>query len=251
MNGGARSNAVQWTKRLAMTAPALPDMAQAEIVIVEMTNDFRRKNNRQPVMTDTKLTQAARAFAAYLARTGTFAHDADGRQPSERATIAGYAHCFIAENIAYNQSSAGFETRDLAQRMVEGWINSPGHRQNMLAEHAADTAVAIARGPDKDPKFIAVQLFARPRSLAYEFQISNSSSEVVRYIFAGKTHEVKPNLGVVHTACLPGQVTFEGTAARPGNPPASSFEASDGLVFELRKAPAGYRVEMRRKERIN
>ena len=162
-----------------MTAPNLPDIAKAEIAIVEITNDYRHKNNLGPVKPDTKLTNAARAYATYLAWTGKFAHDADGRQHSERARSAGYQFCYVAENLALNQSSVGFETRDLALRMVEGWINSPGHRRNLLAEHATDTAVAIARAPDKDPKFIAVQLFARPRSLAFKFQISNSTSAPV------------------------------------------------------------------------
>ena len=235
-----------------MAALTLPDVDQVEIVIVDMTNDFRRKNSLAPVKPDTRLTNAARAFAGYLARTGTFAHDGDGRQPADRITDAGYQYCFIAENLALNQSSAGFETRDLARQMVEGWINSPGHRRNMLAEHATDIAVAIARAPDSDPKYIAVQLFARPRSLGYEFQISNATASIVQYNFGGKTHDVKPGLAVIHHACLPGPIRFEGAAAsaKTGSP-SGQYEAADGQLYTLEKATTGYRVVVTRKERVN
>lgn len=234
-----------------MAAPTLPDVAKVEIAIVEMTNEFRSKNNLAPVKSETKLTNAARAFATYLARTGKFAHDADGRQPAERTTSAGYQYCFIAENLALNQSSAGFESRDLARQMVEGWINSPGHRRNLLAEHATETAVAIARAPDADPKYIAVQLFARPRALSYEFQISNSSGSTVRYKFGGQGHEVRSGMGVTHSACLPSQLTFEGSIQPvKGGQASGQYLAGDGQVYTLEKAGSGYRVVVSRKERL-
>jgi hypothetical protein len=235
-----------------MTSPTLPDLQKSEIVIIEMTNDYRAKNHLQAVKGDAKLTNAARAFAAHIARTGTFTHDADGRQPADRARNAGYQYCYIAENLALNQSSVGFETRDLARRMVEGWINSPGHRSNMLAPQATDIAVAIARGPDKDPKFIAVQMFARPKALAYEFQISNATAAPVRYAFDGRSHELKPGVGAVHTSCIPGSIEFEATAAEPKGAagPAARYEARDGQLYVLEKAAGGYRVNVRQKERI-
>lgn len=235
-----------------MTTPTLPDLTQAEVAIIEMTNAFRSKNELQAVKPDIKLTNAARAYAAHLARTGTFAHDADGRQPSDRAKNAGYQFCYIAENLALNQSSAQFETRDLARRMVEGWINSPGHRSNMMAPHATEIAVAIARGPEKDPKFVAVQMFARPKALAYEFQISNATSSPVRYAFAGTTHEIKPGQGVVHTACMPGQIAFDGgSASTKSSPaPAARYDARDGQIYVLEKSGNGFRIDVRQKERV-
>lgn len=237
-----------------MTAPTLPDVAKVETAIVEMTNDFRAKYKLAGVKPDTKLTNAARAFAQHLARTGAFAHNGDGREPSERAFNAGYSFCFIAENLALNQSSAGFESRDLARQMVEGWINSPGHRKNLLAEHATDTAVAIAKGPERNPKYIAVQLFGRPKSLAYEFQVSNSTSGPIHYSFGGKTHELKPGVAAIHTACTPDEVAFDAaitsgtaTAARPA---VARYETRDGQIFVLEKAAGGYRVVVNQKERL-
>lgn len=234
-----------------MTAPTLPDVAKAELAILEMTNDFRKKYGLGVVKPDNKLANAARAYAEYLARSGKFAHDGDGRQPAERVTAAGYQYCFVAENLALNQSSAGFQTRDLAKQMVEGWVNSPGHRKNLLAEHATETAVAVAKGPDRDPKYVAVQLFARPKSLAYQFQISNSTGGPVRYSFGGKTHDLKPDMGVTHTACTPDEVTFEGaTPPSSGKASLTRHKPADGEIINLQKTGGGYRVDVRQKERI-
>ena len=140
----------------------LPDLPQTEMAIVELTNAFRKESRLGEVKPNAALSAAARAFAAYLAKTGKFAHEADGRQPAQRAEAAGYRYCLVAENLAMNLDSRGFETRALASAAVEGWKNSPGHRANMLQRGATEIGVAIARAPDKDPKFISVQLFGRP-----------------------------------------------------------------------------------------
>ena len=52
--------------------------------------------------------------------------------PPQRAEAQGYRYCTVAENLALNLDSRGFETRQLARKAVEGWKASPGHRANML-----------------------------------------------------------------------------------------------------------------------
>ena len=64
--------------------PDLPDIARTEIVIVELTNAFRRGEKLGEVKLNAELTAAARLFAQYLAKSGRFAHEADGRKPAER-----------------------------------------------------------------------------------------------------------------------------------------------------------------------
>ena len=140
----------------------LPDLPQTEIAILEMTNAFRTESKLGAVKPNAALTAAARAFAEYLARTGQFAHEADGRQPAQRAEASGYRYCLISENLAMNLDSRGFEARALAREAVEGWKNSPGHRANMLRPTVTEIGVAVARAPDRDPKFISVQVFGRP-----------------------------------------------------------------------------------------
>ena len=84
----------------------LPDLPQTERAIVEMTNAFRRESKLGEVKPNAALTAAARAFAEYLARTGKFAHEADGRQPAQRAEASGYRYCRVAENLAMTSTAA-------------------------------------------------------------------------------------------------------------------------------------------------
>ncbi|HKZ96435.1 MAG TPA: CAP domain-containing protein [Hyphomicrobiaceae bacterium] len=226
--------------------PATPDIPAAEIAIVEMTNAFRAENKLADVRPNGQLQAAARAFAAFLAKSGEFSHTADGHQPGDRVTGAGYQWCQVGENLALHVDSRGFESRDLARKSVEGWINSPAHRENMLAPHVTEIGVAIAKAADKDPKYISVEVFARPRSLQYEFQISNTSTESVSYSFGGETHEVAPSFAVTHTACSPGTLSFDriGRESRARSISAR-YEASDGLVYTLKSDQAsGLKVEI-------
>jgi uncharacterized protein YkwD len=136
--------------------PAKSDLAQVASLVVASVNDYRRSQGLQAVAPDAKLAEAARQLAEYMARTGTFAHDADGRQPWDRAVQNGYQYCVISENIAYLYGSTNAE---VASRLFEGWKASPGHRQNMLDARVVDTGIVIARGATG--YFYAVQMFGR------------------------------------------------------------------------------------------
>ena len=141
-----------------------PDLARVEALVIDGTNAFRREVNLEPVGRNARLGEAAREFASFMARTGKFDHDADGRKPAERALAHGYRYCFIAENISYEYNSRDFQTEDLARRFVQGWKESPGHRRNMLKGEATEIAVAVARASARGaPRYYAVQLIGQPR----------------------------------------------------------------------------------------
>jgi hypothetical protein len=215
--------------------PEAPDLPAVAKHIVEMTNRVRAEQKLGEVAASRELSAAAEAYAEYLAKSATFSHTADGREAGDRATAAGYRWCSVGENLAAYLDSRGFETRELARKSVEGWLNSPSHRENLLAPFATDIGVGVARAPDEYPKYILVQLVARPKSLAYEFQISNTAAEPVTYSFSGETHVLAPHSGVRHSACDPSPLTFDkiGEAAKSRKLKAR-YEASDGLVYVLK-----------------
>ena len=225
----------------------VPDIPTTEAAIIEMTNSVRAREKLGPVAPDKALAAAARAFAAYLAKTNTFSHTAGGKQPSERAAATGYQHCQIAENLALSSDSRGFEARALAKDTMEGWLNSPGHRANLLAPYVTDIGVAVALVPDKDPKYVMVQLVGRPQSLATEFQISNATKMSVRYSLASESHSIEPGMGVKHTICQPKTIAFE-TAG--GKPLASRFDAKDGQVYTLTAKSGAVTVEVTARDRV-
>ena len=98
----------------------LPDLPQTETAIIEMTNAFRAEGQLGTLEPNAALTAAARAFATYLAGSGKFSHEADGREPHDRAAVQGYRYCLVAENLASHLDSRGFEARALAREVVEG-----------------------------------------------------------------------------------------------------------------------------------
>src|SRR5215831_7713464 len=93
----------------------LPDLPRTEIAIVEMTNTFRRESKLAEVKPNADLTAAARAFAQYLAKTGSFAHEADGRGPGERAIASGYRYWVIPSTLPRRPAQA-FAFRSLGCR---------------------------------------------------------------------------------------------------------------------------------------
>lgn len=187
-----------------------PDLARVEALVIEGANELRLHERMPAVERNVRLEAAAREFAALMARSGRFDHQADGRNPSARARAHGYALCLIAENISYQYSSADFETTDLARRLIEGWKNSPGHRKNMLQRDAIDTAVAVARSTGKGaPRYYAVQMFGRPLSERMEFSVRNASDALARYRLAGREYEVYPGEVRTHAECGPQALAFD------------------------------------------
>ena len=192
----------------SQAADKTPDLAEAVKQIVGQTNEFREEEKRSPVEADSKLTETAQYFADFMARTDKYGHTADGNQPSQRARKHGYEYCLISENIAYQYSSAGFSTEDLARRFVDGWKNSPGHRKNMLEAGVTETGVAVARS-EKSGNYYAVQMFARPKSKAIEFTITNESSTEVEYQIGEKKFPLPARLTRTHQMCRDAEIKFD------------------------------------------
>ena len=138
----------------------IPDLARTELAIIAATNAFRRDERLGPLTRNAALDQTAKLFASYLAKSGRFAHEADGRQPADRAKASGYRYCTVAENLALNLDSRGFTAEKLSSEAIQGWKESPGHRKNMLLRHVTEIGVGVAQAPGGDPKFLSVQLLA-------------------------------------------------------------------------------------------
>ena len=219
--------------------PLLPDLPKAEIAIIEQTNVCRQSSRIGAVASETVLTKAAREYARFLAAAPVFSHEADGRRPADRIKAAGYAACTTAENLAWMLDSRGFDTHELATKMVEGWKNSPPHRKNLLIEHITDTGVALAKVRNAE-KYIGVQLFGRPQSKLYEFEIRNTAGRSVAYTVAGKRTEVANNQSVRTTLCEPSEMTLEIKAAGLlSKPEVKHFKTGGGQLYRVSRDPGG------------
>jgi uncharacterized protein YkwD len=93
--------------------------------IVSLTNAFRQQNGLAPLTLNNSLTTAAQTHSQNMALQDFVSHTGkDGSSVAERVTATGYDWSVVAENVA-----AGYPT---AADVVQGWINSPGHRENLL-----------------------------------------------------------------------------------------------------------------------
>jgi uncharacterized protein YkwD len=184
-----------------------PNLERVTQLIVRLTNQFRRQEGRRELQVNPKLERAARYFADYLARTDECSHTADGKEPWERAERFGYEYAIVAENIAWEYSSAGFTTRRLAEKFIDGWKKSPHHRKNMLDPDVDEIGVGVARSK-KTGRYYAVQDFGRPRSEEITFEISNQTDTTVRYKVDGKEHTLRPGYIATHRTPRPSQLNF-------------------------------------------
>lgn len=122
--------------------------------VVTLTNVERARHGMRPLTFDARLAAAAQAHSADMVRRGFFAHEnPDGRQVWDRAVAAGYAYRKVAENIAAGQRTA--------KEVVLGWMNSPGHRANILDGELAQIGVGCAEGGSYGVYW--TQVFGTPR----------------------------------------------------------------------------------------
>jgi len=129
--------------------------------LIEQTNAYRAKYNLPPLTENKKLNEACQMFAEVMARTGQMSHHADGRSPSSRISAAGYTWSSVAENIAYRWDRKSSTNEDYAKATLNQWINSSGHRRNLLSSQNRQCGAAFATSPQTGKTF-AVMVYARP-----------------------------------------------------------------------------------------
>ncbi len=149
-------------------------ISKVEASIVEKTNQLRQEAGLPAVEANEELTDTAMKFATFMAETDKYGHQADGQTPAQRARKAGYDYCVVRENIAYRVNTGEVTSDGLTDAFVQGWIDSPEHRENMLADYVVHTGVAVATTDDES--YYAVQMFGRPKSAAIQLKLTNESS---------------------------------------------------------------------------
>lgn len=109
--------------------------------LLQLVNQARNQNGAPPLSYNTKLTLAAGKHSQDMAARNYFSHTApqpapNGAAMSERATNAGYQWSQIAENIASGQTTV--------QAVFNSWMNSPGHKANILNPAYAEMGIGRA-----------------------------------------------------------------------------------------------------------
>ncbi|WP_327250913.1 CAP domain-containing protein [Streptomyces sp. NBC_01244] len=115
---------------------AAPSGAVAEVLA--LVNKERAAVGCPVLTVNEKLTKAAQDHSEDMAAHSNMSHTgSDGSDPGQRITRAGYQWRTYAENVAY-----GYPT---AAQVMEGWMNSPGHKRNILDCNVKEIGIGLAQ----------------------------------------------------------------------------------------------------------
>lgn len=146
------------------------DISSLESEIHNLINNERQNNGLRPLSLDSRLSDIARAHSVDMAQNSYFEHiNLRGQDPTARANAKGYS-CYkdyggyytegIAENIFQNNLYDSItyvnmvpfhdwnSQSEIAQSTVQGWMNSPGHRQNILTATYDQEGIGVAISSD-------------------------------------------------------------------------------------------------------
>ncbi|SFL56092.1 CAP domain-containing protein [Streptomyces pini] len=102
-----------------------PEDSGPQAQVLALVNRERAAAGCRPVTADAQLTRAAEDYSDTMAASGVLSHTGpDGSTMAGRVEAAGYAWSNLGENIAQGQPDAA--------SVMKAWMNSPGHRANIL-----------------------------------------------------------------------------------------------------------------------
>jgi uncharacterized protein YkwD len=127
--------------------------------MLDKVNAARRKAGAPPLRSDPLLEKAAQKHAEDMLARGYFAHESpSGTTVKERAREAGYEWRTIGENIAEGQFTV--------DEVMDTWMESPGHRRNILDPAFTEIGIGLALGKGKNGErnVLWVQNFGAPNA---------------------------------------------------------------------------------------
>ncbi|OHA62956.1 MAG: hypothetical protein A2748_00565 [Candidatus Wildermuthbacteria bacterium RIFCSPHIGHO2_01_FULL_45_20] len=127
--------------------------------ILQWTNSYRRAAGLEDFMQNDKLNEAAERKVQDMFEKQYFAHETPtGKNVIWFANNAGYAYIAVGENLALGNYE---DDKDI----VRAWMDSPGHRANILHSRFTEIGIAAREGTFEGEKtWLAVQVFGLPKS---------------------------------------------------------------------------------------
>lgn len=128
------------TATAAVPAAAPVSAPADEQALVAAVNQARAANGLAALTLDSALQNAARAHTENLLAANAFTHDFV--ESGGSTAFAGWIHRFYSGSCA-GENLAGGSPSLTAQQAVDLWLNSPGHRANLLSSRFATIGVAL------------------------------------------------------------------------------------------------------------
>lgn len=131
------------------------DTTLIEQEILRLVNKQRVDNSLIPLQIDEQLQLSARDHSADMLANTKLSHVSNGKLPAERVRTACPKLFFgIFENIAYCK---GENETEIAETLVNAWMNSDGHKKNILATDINFTGIGVS-APSADNIYYVTQL---------------------------------------------------------------------------------------------
>jgi uncharacterized protein YkwD len=124
-------------------------LTEEEQAILDLTNKEREKEKLPPLKFNPVLTECARAHSKNMAKQNKFEHELDGKKPSDRVTAFGYDWSWVGENIGMSGGNA-------PEAVMRLWMNSPGHKENILKDKFEEIGIGIAKSDKGEYYFTQV-----------------------------------------------------------------------------------------------
>jgi uncharacterized protein YkwD len=141
---------------IAIRTRGIRDPVQVRAELLDAVNSERSAHTLPPLRANLTLEKVAQRHADDMRARGYYGHASpEGTMVLARAKWAGYVAASVGENIAKGQVSV--------EDVMEGWMNSPKHRENILNPFFSEVGFGLAIGKEAD-QVLWVQVFGEPRA---------------------------------------------------------------------------------------
>ncbi len=151
--------------------------------IIDLTNKYREAGGLVTLRSNDLLTMAAEAKVDDMFKNNYFSHiSKTGKGPSEFAEAVNYQYILVGENLAMG-------IFDDSADLVTSWMNSPGHRENIMHQGYSEIGVAAKQGMYEGKRiWMIAQEFGTPLSACGNF---NDSREIIIKTYKKQLNDLK------------------------------------------------------------
>ncbi len=126
--------------------PGVKYLQKVEDLVIELTNRARRAKGLPPLIKDDELTNVARAYSDDMLVRRFFDHTTPDGVTFDARISDHYPHRvrYMGENIWYASGYNPGNAQRLAKEIVDDWMSSPGHRDNLLDPDFTHLGVGVS-----------------------------------------------------------------------------------------------------------
>lgn len=141
----------------ARQTSSLSELERVRTAMLDQVNRERAAAGAPPLVLSPELNEAAQKHAEDMLARSYYNHDSpEGLQPRDRVRQTGYTARTVAENIARGATTV--------EEAMQGWLQSRGHRANLLHAGFSEMGVGCAVGRNSVGYTVLwVQDFGRPK----------------------------------------------------------------------------------------